>query len=34
MAIGAALLLAGNWMLHSMMTFTTELFEKVPSLLA
>ncbi|GIE39986.1 flagellar export apparatus protein FliQ [Actinoplanes lobatus] len=33
-AIGAALLLAGNWMLHEMMTYTTQLFEKVPSLLA
>ena len=33
-AIGAALLLTGNWMLREMMTFTTQLFEKIPSLLA
>ena len=33
-AIGAALLLTGNWMLREMMTFTTQLFEKIPTLLA
>ena len=32
-AIGAVLLFAGNWMLHQMMTFTIQLFEKVPDLL-
>ncbi|MBG0568320.1 flagellar biosynthesis protein FliQ [Actinoplanes aureus] len=32
-AIGAALLLTGNWMLREMMTFTTQLFEKLPALL-
>ncbi|MBG0565300.1 flagellar biosynthesis protein FliQ [Actinoplanes aureus] len=33
-AIGAALLLTGNWMLREMMTFTTQLFEKLPALLS
>ncbi|MFI5495170.1 flagellar biosynthesis protein FliQ [Actinoplanes sp. NPDC051859] len=33
-ACGAALLFAGNWMLHEMMTYTTQLFEKIPQLLA
>ena len=32
--VGAAILFSGNWMLHEMVTFTTQLFEKVPSLLA
>ena len=32
-AIGAALLLSGNWMLHEMMTYTQQLFEKLPQLL-
>ena len=32
-AIGAALLLTGNWMLREMMTFTTQLFDKLPALL-
>ncbi len=32
-AIGAVLLFCGNWMLHEMMTFTTQLFERVPDLL-
>ncbi|MEU4419461.1 flagellar biosynthesis protein FliQ [Actinoplanes sp. NPDC024001] len=32
-AIGAALLLTGNWMLREMMTYTTQLFEKLPTLL-
>jgi flagellar biosynthesis protein FliQ len=32
-AIGAALLLTGNWMLREMMTFTAELFEKLPAML-
>ena len=33
-AIGAALLLTGNWMLREMMTFTAELFEKLPAMLS
>ncbi|AEV83494.1 flagellar biosynthesis protein FliQ [Actinoplanes sp. SE50] len=32
-AIGAVLLFTGNWMLHQMMTYTTQLFDKVPELL-
>jgi flagellar biosynthetic protein FliQ len=32
-AIGAVLLFAGNWMLHQMMTYTTQLFEHIPDLL-
>ncbi|MEV6305076.1 flagellar biosynthesis protein FliQ [Actinoplanes sp. NPDC051861] len=32
-AIGAALLLTGNWMLREMITYTTQLFEKLPTLL-
>ena len=32
--VGAAILFSGNWMLHEMVTYTTQLFEKVPSLLA
>jgi len=31
--VGAALLFSGNWMLHEMVTFTTQLFEKLPQLL-
>lgn len=31
--VGIALLLSGNWMLHEMTTFTTQLFEKIPMLL-
>jgi flagellar biosynthetic protein FliQ len=33
-AVGAALLFSGNWMLHEMMTFTVQLFDKIPALLA
>lgn len=33
-AIGVVLLLTGNWMLREMMTFTTQLFEKIPQLLS
>ncbi|MDI6100651.1 flagellar biosynthesis protein FliQ [Actinoplanes sp. NEAU-A12] len=33
-AIGAALLLTGNWMLREMMTFTVQMFEKIPTLLS
>jgi flagellar biosynthesis protein FliQ len=32
-AIGAVLLFAGNWMLHEMMSYTTQLFERIPDLL-
>jgi len=32
-AVGAALLLSGNWMLHEMTTFTTRLFANIPTLL-
>jgi len=31
--IGVALLLSGNWMLHEMVTFTTQLYERIPQLL-
>jgi flagellar biosynthesis protein FliQ len=30
---GVALLLTGNWMLHEMTTYTTRLFESIPTLL-
>ncbi|GAA2714958.1 MULTISPECIES: flagellar biosynthesis protein FliQ [Actinoplanes] len=33
-AIGAVLLFSGNWMLHEMITYTIQLFEKVPQLLS
>ena len=33
-AVGAALLFSGNWMLHEMVSFTGQLFEKIPALLA
>ena len=32
--VGAALLFTGNWMLHEMVTYTTQLFERIPQLLA
>jgi flagellar biosynthetic protein FliQ len=32
--VGLALLFCGNWMLHTLMTFTRELFEILPDLLA
>jgi flagellar biosynthetic protein FliQ len=31
--VGVALLLAGNWMLHSLIDFTRDLFERIPSML-
>jgi flagellar biosynthesis protein FliQ len=31
--VGVALLFSGNWMLHQMTTYTTNLFEQIPSLL-
>lgn len=33
-AVGVALLVSGNWMLHTMISFTQELFDMIPSLLA
>ncbi|HET6530893.1 MAG TPA: flagellar biosynthesis protein FliQ [Actinoplanes sp.] len=32
-AVGAAILFSGNWMLHEMVAYTTQLFDKVPALL-
>ena len=31
--VGVALLFSGNWMLHQMTTYTTNLFEQIPALL-
>jgi flagellar biosynthetic protein FliQ len=31
--VGLAILFSGNWMLHEMIAFTTQLFEKIPVLL-
>ncbi len=31
--IGIALLISGNWMLHTMIAFTTHLYESIPSYL-
>jgi flagellar biosynthetic protein FliQ len=31
--VGVALLLSGNWMLHQMTSYTTNLFEQIPTLL-
>ncbi|MEO6502380.1 MAG: flagellar biosynthetic protein FliQ, partial [Jatrophihabitantaceae bacterium] len=32
-AVGIALLLSGSWMMHSMVTFTEQLFSQIPSLI-
>ncbi|WP_019873626.1 flagellar biosynthetic protein FliQ [Sporichthya polymorpha] len=32
--VGVALLISGNWMLSTMITFTEQLFEQIPQLLA
>lgn len=32
-AVGIALLLSGSWMMHSMVTFTQQLFSQIPSLI-
>jgi flagellar biosynthetic protein FliQ len=32
--VGIALLVSGNWMLHEMVSFTNQLFDKLPQLLA
>ena len=34
LAVGVALLVTGNWMLHEMTSFTTGLYERIPALLA
>ena len=31
--IGVALILSGNWMLHTLIDFTVDLFERIPALL-
>jgi flagellar biosynthetic protein FliQ len=31
--VGVALLMSGNWMLHEMTSYTTNLFEQIPTLL-
>lgn len=31
--VGIALLISGNWMLHTLITFTEQLYERIPSLL-
>jgi flagellar biosynthetic protein FliQ len=31
--VGVALLFSGNWMLHELTSYTTNLFEQIPSLL-
>lgn len=33
-AVGVALLVSGNWMLSTMITFTQQLFDQIPQLLA
>ena len=32
--VGVALLVSGNWMLHTLVDFTVDLFDRVPSLLS
>ncbi len=32
--IGVALILSGNWMLHTLIDFTVDLFARIPSLLS
>ncbi len=32
--VGVALLISGNWMLHTLVSFTNDLFERLPGLLA
>ena len=32
--VGVALLVCGNWMLHTLVDFTTQLFDMIPSLLS
>jgi len=33
-AIGIVLLISGRWMMHSMETFTSQLYDQIPSLLS
>ena len=33
-AVGVALIVSGNWMLHTLMDFTIDLFARIPSLLS
>ena len=33
-AIGVALLVSGSWMLHEMMSFTTQLYRQIPLLVS
>ncbi len=33
LGVGIALLLCGNWMLHTLISFTQDLFEALPSML-
>ncbi len=32
-AVGIALLLSGSWMMHSMVTYTHQLFDQIPNLI-
>ena len=32
--VGVALIISGNWMLHTLIDFTVDLFERIPTLLA
>ena len=32
--VGVALIVSGNWMLHTLMDFTVDLFDRIPSLLS
>jgi flagellar biosynthetic protein FliQ len=32
--VGVALIVSGNWMLHTLMDFTVDLFARIPSLLS
>ena len=32
--VGIALIVSGNWMLHTLMTFTVNLFDRIPALLS
>ena len=32
--VGVALIVSGNWMLHTLMTFTVDLFDRIPTLLS
>ena len=31
--VGVALIISGNWMLHTLMDFTQDLFDRIPALL-